>query len=322
MFMQLLNVTYGAIEVGVIWGVMALGVFLTYRILDYADLTVDGSLTMGGAVAATVISNGGNAFFGLLLALAAGMLAGGATAFLHTKLKIPSLLAGILTQQGLYSINLHIMGGWQGKANVSLLHMPTMFTQLEELTGWDVTFATLVMGIVLLTVIILVLWWFLNTEKGFALRATGINQRMIRAQGVNTDNMIILGLMLSNGIVAMGGALIAQMQGFSDVSSGTGAIVIGLAAVIIGEVLFGKKTLARNMIAVVLGSVVYRIFIALVLLRGLPPVDLKLFTAILVAIALSLPLFKEIFLTIQKNYRLRKAVQQSQRSGEDGEKRA
>ncbi|MFR6482506.1 MAG: ABC transporter permease [Veillonella sp.] len=217
-----------------------------------------------------------------------GMPAGAVTGWIHTKLKIPALLAGILTMIALYSINLHIMG----KANVSLLRMDTIYTIIGSVLHTANMWSAAIVGIIVAVVVCLLLFWFFGTEIGTALRATGVNPQMIRAQGVNTDNMIVLGLLISNGFVGMSGALIGQFQGFADVGMGIGTIVIGLASVIIGEVVFGTKSFVRSLIAVVLGSIVYRIVIAAVLYMGMPPNDLKLFTAILVAIALSLPTLK------------------------------
>ena len=281
------------ISQGLLWSMMALGVYLTYRVLDIADLTVEGSFPLGAAVAASLIDGGRNPYFALLMATIAGMLAGVVTGLLHTKLKIPALLAGILSMIALYSINLHVMG----KANVSLLRMDTVYTPFMNM-GLGKNYAILAAGLVFTIFFIIVLYWFFGTEIGAAIRATGYNQQMIRAQGVNTDVTIILGLLLSNGLVAFSGALIAQNNGFADVGMGTGTIVIGLASVIIGEVLgeaifrkhlnfFGRLTF------VVLGGVIYYIVIAFVLGCGMNPNDLKLFTAIIVAIALSMPLLKK-----------------------------
>jgi len=262
----MLDLVVGTITTGLLWSLLAVGVFITFRVLDVADLTVEGTFPMGAAISAILITSGMNPILSILIAGIGGMAAGAVTGWIHTKLKIPALLAGILTMIALYSINLHIMG----KANVSLLRMDTIYT---------------IIGSVLQ-------FWFFGTEIGTALRATGVNPQMIRAQGVNTDNMIVLGLLISNGFVGMSGALIGQFQGFADVGMGIGTIVIGLASVIIGEVVFGTKSFVRSLIAVVLGSIVYRIVIAAVLYMGMPPNDLKLFTAILVAIALSLPTLK------------------------------
>lgn len=275
------------ISQGLLWAMMALGVYLTYRVLDIADLTVEGSFPLGAAVAAALIDGGANPYFALGAASLAGMAAGVVTGLLHTKLKIPALLAGILSMIALYSINLHVMG----KANISLLRMDTIYTPFMN-WGLNKTNASLVAGLIFTLFFIVLLYWFFGTEIGAAIRATGYNQQMIRAQGVNTDITIILGLLLSNALVSFSGALIAQNQGFADVGMGTGTIVIGLASVIIGEVLFGTRSFKNCLVSVVLGSIVYRIVVAFVLGCGLNPNDLKLFTAIIVAIALSMPLIK------------------------------
>ena len=278
----------GTIGQGLLWSLLAVGVFLTFRVLDIADLTVEGSFPMGAAISAILLINGFNPIVSILGAAVGGMIAGAVTGWIHTKLKIPALLAGILTMIALYSINLHIMG----KANVPLLRVDTIYTMLGQVLPLDRTLMLAIVGLIVAVVTCLVLFWFFGTEIGAALRATGVNPQMIRAQGVNTDTMIVLGLLLSNGFVAVSGALIAQGNGYADVGMGIGTIVIGLASVIIGEVIFGTKSFVRSLIAVVLGSIVYRIVIAIVLDIGMPPNDLKLFTAVLVAIALSLPTLK------------------------------
>lgn len=282
------GISISTISQGLLWSMMALGVYLTYRVLDIADLTVEGSFPLGAAVAATLIDGGRNPYFALCMACLAGMAAGVVTGLLHTKLKIPALLAGILSMIGLYSINLRVMN----KANISLLRMDTVFTPFME-WGLSKNLAILAAGAVFTIFFMVILYWFFGTEIGAAIRATGYNQQMIRAQGVNTDLTIILGLLLSNGLVAFSGALIAQNNGFADVGMGTGTIVIGLASVIIGEVLFGTRSFKNCLVSVVLGSIMYRIVVAFVLAGGLNPNDLKLFTAIIVAIALSMPLFKQ-----------------------------
>ena len=273
---------------GLLWAVMALGVYITFRVLDIADLTVEGSFPLGAATAATMMVAGYGAGVSFLAAFLAGTLAGVITGLLHTKMKIPALLAGILTMIALYSVNLRVMG----KANLSLLGVDTAFKLAKSALGMNTAQTTLVVGLVVTVAVGVFLYWFFGTEIGAAIRATGFNQQMIRAQGINTDHTIILGLLLSNGLVAVSGALVAQSNGFADVGMGTGTIVIGLASVIIGEVLFGTRSFKNCLISVVLGSVVYRIVIAVVLAMGMPPNDLKLFTSVLVAIALSLPLIK------------------------------
>ena len=272
---------------GLLWSVMAMGVFITFRTLNIADLSVEGSFPVGGAVAAVLLAEKYNPAMAIAAAGLAGMLAGAVSGLLYTKLKIPALMAGILTMIALYSVNLRVMG----KANLSLLNTDTIFTSLECLK-LSPNMTTFVAGLCIAVAIPLWLYWFFGTEIGMAIRATGNNPQMIRAMGVNTDDMFLLGLVLSNGLVAVSGALIAQDNGFADVGMGAGTIVIGLASVIIGEVVFGTRNFKNSLISVVLGSILYRIVIAVVLYLGMPPNDLKLFTAILVAIALSLPLVK------------------------------
>lgn len=288
------NLIISTIAQGLLWALLALGVFITFRILDVADLTVEGSFPMGAAISAVLITMGVNPWITVAIAGIGGMIAGAVTGWIHTKLKIPALLAGILTMIALYSVNLHIMG----KANISLLRMDTVYSAIHS-TGISNAMALTIIGVAVTIVVGLFLFWFFGTELGTSIRATGVNPQMIRAQGVNTDSMIVLGLLLSNGFVAVSGALIAQSQGFADIGMGVGTIVIGLASVIIGEVLFTSSSIVRklfgnssfvlSLVAVVFGSIIYRIVIATVLYLGMPPNDLKLFTAILVALALSLP---------------------------------
>lgn len=291
----MLDLVLSTVSQGLLWAIMALGVFLTFRVLDIADLSVEGTFPLGAAVAATLIDAGHSVWFAMLIALIAGCIGGTVTALLTTKLKIPALLSGILTMIGLYSVNLMIMG----KANVPLLRAETVFTLTENLFGVSSVVATLIVGLVATVIVGAIMYWFFGTVLGTAIRATGCNPQMARAQGINTNVMVILGLLISNGLVALSGALVAQSNGFADVGMGTGTIVIGLASVIIGEVLFGTRSFKNWLISVVLGSVVYRAVIAIVLELGMPPNDLKLFTAVLVAIALSLPLIKNKF-TIMK----------------------
>lgn len=294
------NLIISTIAQGLLWALLALGVFITFRILDVADLTVEGSFPMGAAISAVLITMGVNPWLTIIIAGIGGMIAGAVTGWIHTKLKIPALLAGILTMIALYSVNLHIMG----KANISLLRMDTVYSAIHSM-GVSNAVALTIIGVAVTIVVGLFLFWFFGTELGTSIRATGVNPQMIRAQGVNTDSMIVLGLLLSNGFVAVSGALIAQSQGFADIGMGVGTIVIGLASVIIGEVLFTSSSVVRklfgnssfvlSLVAVVFGSIVYRIVIATVLCLGMPPNDLKLFTAILVALALSLPTWQGKF---------------------------
>lgn len=293
----MLDLVLSTVSQGLLWAIIALGVFLTFRVLDIADLSVEGTFPLGAAVAATLIDAGHSVWFAMLIALIAGCIGGTVTALLTTKLKIPALLSGILTMIGLYSVNLMIMG----KANVPLLRAETVFTLTEDLFGVSSVVATLIVGLIATTVVGVIMYWFFGTVLGTAIRATGCNPQMARAQGINTNVMVILGLLISNGLVALSGALVAQSNGFADVGMGTGTIVIGLASVIIGEVLFGTRSFKNWLISVVLGSVVYRAVIAIVLELGMPPNDLKLFTAVLVAIALSLPLIKNKFAIMKRS---------------------
>lgn len=293
----MLDLVLSTVSQGLLWAIMALGVFLTFRVLDIADLSVEGTFPLGAAVAATLIDAGHSVWFAMLIALIAGCIGGTVTALLTTKLKIPALLSGILTMIGLYSVNLMIMG----KANVPLLRAETVFTLTENLFGVSSVVATLIVGLVATVIVGAIMYWFFGTVLGTAIRASGCNPQMARAQGINTNVMVILGLLISNGLVALSGALVAQSNGFADVGMGTGTIVIGLASVIIGEVLFGTRSFKNWLISVVLGSVVYRAVIAIVLELGMPPNDLKLFTAVLVAIALSLPLIKNKFAIMKRS---------------------
>jgi len=271
---------------GLVFGFVAIGVYLTFRVLGFPDLTVDGSFTLGAAVAAVLIANGVNPFLATLAALGVGLCAGLATSLLNTKLRIPALLAGILMMVGLYSINLRIMGG----ANVSLLREVTIFTLTSQFLGLEtrIAYQLLVAG-VLAIVVFLILNWFLRTEIGLAVRATGDNEQMVRGFGVNTDMTTILGVSISNGLVALGGAVVAQGQKFADVGMGMGMIVMGLASVIIGEALFRPKGVARLLLAALGGAFIYRLVISVALRLGMAPGDLKLITAILVIIALAVP---------------------------------
>ena len=290
--MGILLAIQGAASQGVLWGIMALGLYITFKVLDFADLTVDGSFALGGAVSAVLLVNGWNPFLSLLIAFLAGGISGVVTGLLHTKLEIPGILAGILTMIALYSINIRIMG----QANTPLLGVDTIMVDLEILLGIDRTMSSLIAGVVFSVVIIMILYWFFGTELGSVIRATGNNERMVRAQGVNTDNMKIIGLMLSNALVALSGAMVAQSQGYGDVGMGPGTIVIGLASIIIGEVIFGVRfSFWYRLMSVVFGSIIYRIIIAVVLQLGLKSTDLKLLTAIIVALALALPVVKSKF---------------------------
>lgn len=294
----MLQIILGAVSLGLIWAVMTIGVYITYRILEIADLTVEGSLAMGAAIAAYSIYNGMNPYEATGLALLGGMAAGLITGLFHTKLKIPALLSGILTMIALYSINLRIMG----KANVSLLRMDTIYTDMEKL-GMNHTNAVMLLALICVMGLVGFLYWFFGTEIGCAIRATGANFQMARAQGINTNNMIMLGLIISNGLVAFCGALIAQSQSFADVQMGVGSIVIGLASVIIGEVIFNSRNFFQKLISLALGAITYRLIIAIVLKLGMPANDLKMFTALTVAVALSLPMFRAYLRPMNKSIR-------------------
>ena len=298
-FLSLFNAMPGAVTQGMLWGIMAIGVYITYRILDVADLTVDGSLATGGAVCVMLMRAGWNPWIALLCAFLAGVLAGLCTGLLHTRCGIPAILAGILTQLALYSVNLRIMGG---KANqpigVDKYDLLVSQRYVRELTLNN----PIPLVILVLAVLTGLLYWFFGTEYGSSLRATGANQNMARAQGINTTSGITFGLMLANGMVALAGGLLAQYQGAVDVNMGRGAIVIGLAAVIIGEVLLGKvfRNFALKLTAVVIGAVIYYMVIQLVLQLGLNTNDLKLLTALVVALFLAIPYWKTVVLPRKK----------------------
>ena len=294
-FPSLMNAMPGAIAQGLIWGIMAIGVYITFKVLDVADLTVDGTMCTGGAVVIMLMTAAGyNVWIALFVAFIAGLLAGFITGVLHTKLGIPAILAGILTQLALYSINLRIMGG---KANVAI--NPANYNLLVSLRNVRVPGLQnpILVGVLFTAAIIAVLYWFFGTELGCSIRATGANPNMSRAQGINVNRNIIIGLMISNGIVAIASGLYGQYQGFADINAGRGAIVIGLAAVIIGDVLFSKifRNFALKLLSVSLGAVIYYIVIQIVLTLGLNSNDLKLFSAVIVAIFLGLPYIQKTY---------------------------
>ena len=277
-------IVVSALSQGLLWSVLAVGVYLSYRFLNISDLTSEGSFTLGAAVCASNIVKGMDPLLSCLLALIAGALAGLVTGVLHTKFKMPSLLAGILSMTGLYSINLRIMG----KANIPLTQSVTLLTKLKNAFGLardrD---AAIYLGLIVVIILIVLLVWFFNTEFGFSVVATGNNDKMIRANGVDSDKTIIAGLMLSNALIALSGSLVAQYNGYADVTMGIGAIVVGLASVIIGEVLFKDKYFAVCLIGVVVGSIIYRLIVTFVVNTNfISANDMKLFTAIVVAVAI------------------------------------
>lgn len=288
----LLNALPGACAQGLIWGIMGIGVYLTYKILDLADLTVDGTMCTGGAVCIMMMLNGYSVWVSLLCAFLAGMLAGMITGILHTFFGIPAILSGILTQLGLYSINLRIMGNKANQAiNVDKYDLLVSLRYVKDVPFYRNTIFVVALVIVILVAI---LYWFFGTELGCSIRATGSNPNMSRAQGINTDKNKILGLMLSNGIVAFASGLYAQYQGFADINAGRGAIVIGLAAVIIGQVVFGKirGNFAFKLFSVAFGAIIYYLVLQVVMWLGLNSNDLKLLSAVVVAVFLAIPHLK------------------------------
>ncbi len=278
----------GSVELGMIYAILALGVFLSFRTLNMPDLTVDGSIVTGMAASAVVCAGGENPFCALIAAFIAGAIAGLATGLLHTKLKIQAILAGILVMMAAYSVNLRIMGK---TPNIPLTKSLTIYKIADKFINPQ--YAGIVINALLLAVIIALLYLFLQTRLGFVFRATGDNEDMVKACGVSCDAMKLMGLAVSNGFVGLAGGMLAQNQGFADINSGVGMMVIGLASVILGEVVFGTKTLLRRLIAASLGAVLYRIFMAQALYMGMDPTDMKLVSAAIVAIALSIGLLGE-----------------------------
>lgn len=283
--MGFLNALPGAVGQGLIWGVMAIGVYITFRVLDFADLTVDGTLATGGAAMVMSLMAGCNVYLALLIAFVAGCLAGLVTGILNTAFGIPPILAGILTQLALYSINLRILGKANQPVSGYKYNLICSMTKLNQ---------ALIVATIFVFVIIALLYWFFGTEIGHAIRATGTNANMARANGININSTKIIALVLSNGLVALAGGLLAQYQGYADINMGRGAIVIGLAAVIIGEVLFGKifKNFALKLLAVAIGGIIYYIVMQFVISLGLNTDDLKLLTAAVVAVFLGIPYIK------------------------------
>ena len=298
MLLGLINSMPSAIAQGLIWGIMAIGIYVTYKILDIADLTVDGSLCTGGAICVILLVNGCPMWLALICSILAGMLAGLITGILITKLKIPAILAGILTQLALYSINLHIMGF--GTTSFSKSNLPISVDKYSLLVSSryvrELSLRNPIIVVILfVAIVIAILYWFFGTELGCSIRATGANQFMARSQGINTDKTKVIGLVISNSLVALTGAILSQYQGFADINMGRGAIVIGLAAVIIGEQIFDKvfKNFALKLFACVLGAIIYYLVIQFVLKLGLSTDDLKMLTAIVVAIFLAIPNLKK-----------------------------
>lgn len=289
--MSLLNALPGAVAQGLVWGIMAIGVYITFRILDFADLTVDGSLCTGGAVCIMMMLKGQNVWVSMVAALLAGMAAGCVTGLLHTFMGIPAILSGILTQLGLYSINLKIMG----KANQAInVDKYDLLVSLRFIRNVPLFKNTILLVSLIIIVLIIILYWFFGTELGCSIRATGCNDKMARAHGINTDFNRVLGLMISNGLVALSGALLSQYQGFADINMGRGAIVIGLAAVIIGEAIFGKifRNFGLRLLSVAFGSIIYYLVLQVVIWLGIDTDLLKLLSAAVVAIFLAIPTWK------------------------------
>ena len=297
--MSLINALPGAAAQGLIWGIMAIGVYLTFRILDVADLTVDGTMCTGGAVCVMMLMSGHNIWVSMLAATGAGMLAGLATGIFHTFMGIPAILAGILTQLSLYSVNLKIMGKANQAINVDKYNL---LVSLRHIKNTSLSKNTIFIVVVLCIILIAILYWFFGTELGCSLRATGCNPNMSRAQGINTDMNKVLGLMISNGLVGLSSALLAQYQGFADVNMGRGSIVIGLAAVIIGEAIFGRifRNFALRLTAVILGSILYYLVLQVVIWMGIDTDLLKMLSALVVALFLAFPYWKGRYFTKAK----------------------
>ena len=297
--MSLITALPGAAAQGLIWGIMAIGVYITFRILDIADLTVDGTLCTGGAVCIMMMLSGHNVWVSMLVATGAGLLAGLATGIFHTFMGIPAILAGILTQLSLYSVNLKIMGKANQAINVDKYNL---LVSLRRVKGVTLTQNTLFIVAIMILLLIAVLYWFFGTELGCSLRATGCNPSMSRAQGINTDFNKVLGLMLSNGLVALSGALLTQYQGFADINMGRGSIVIGLAAVIIGEAIFSRifRNFALKLLSVVFGSILYYLVLQIVIWMGIDTDLLKMLSALVVAFFLAFPYWKGKYFTKAK----------------------
>ena len=297
--MSLITALPGAAAQGLIWGIMAIGVYITFRILDIADLTVDGTLCTGGAVCIMMMLSGHNVWVSMLVATGAGLLAGLATGIFHTFMGIPAILAGILTQLSLYSVNLKILGKANQAINVDKFNL---LVSLRRVKGVSLTQNTLFIVAIMIVILIAILYWFFGTELGCSLRATGCNPSMSRAQGINTDRNKVLALMLSNGLVALSGALLTQYQGFADINMGRGSIVIGLAAVIIGEAIFSRifRNFALKLLSVVFGSILYYLVLQVVIWMGIDTDLLKMLSALVVALFLAFPYWKGKYFTKAK----------------------
>ena len=287
-----ISVVIGAIELGLIYAVMGMGVYLSFRVLNIPDLTIDGSFTCGCAAGA-VCTMASHPYLGMGAAFVCGMRCGLVTGILITRFRIQPILSGILTMTALYSVNLRIQGG---KPNISMFGQKTIFTEIQDLLGKDA--GSIVMIIFILAVVCFVLYLFLNTQPGLSMRATGSNEAMVRASSINADQLKVIGLALANGIIAFAGALLAQYQGFADVSSSSGKMVLGLASIIVGEAFFGHRTIIRSITSVIVGSLIYRFLLTFALQFGLNASDLNLFSAALVALSISLPYMKKR----RKNY--------------------
>ena len=286
-----MNLIVTILEQGLIYGILSLGLYITYKILDFPDLTVDGTMCTGGAVCIMMMMNGHNVWVAMLAAFIAGMLAGLATGFFHTFMGIPAILSGILTQLALWSVNLKIMGKSNQALNVDKYNL---LVSLRYIKGVPIFKNTIVIVAIMIVVLIAILYWFFGTELGCSIRATGCNSNMARAQGINTNFNKVLGLMISNGLVALSSALLAQYQGFADINMGRGAIVIGLAAVIIGEAIFGRifRNFALRLLAVIFGSILYYLVLQIVIWMGIDTDLLKMLSAIVVALFLAFPYWK------------------------------
>lgn len=293
---SILYILKDAIELGLIWSIMTLGIFISFRVLDFADLTAEGTVTLGSAIATALIIGNVTPLVATIIALLGGFLAGALTGILHTKLKIPAILAGIISMTGLYSINLRVMG----KASIYLGDLNTIYTYLRSFIN-DSFLAKGLTTLIIVFIIFMILYWFFGTEIGMSIRATGMNQKMSKAHGINTDLMIILGLAISNALIAVSGALSAQNAKSANMDIGKGTIVIGLASIIIGEVIFGKRSFKNWLISVILGSIIYQALVGVAIALGLNPNDLKLLQAILIALILGLPLFKKTLHSHNKN---------------------